>query len=230
MSTAAAAEKAAPLTDRGRRTREKLLTAARREFEERGYAGTRMADIARAAGVSHGTTYTWFADKEAVLRAIVDEMLAEVYAALALSDDLPDPEQRMLEANRRYLAAYRSHGRMLEVVEEAAMADPRYRDALSGVRRDHVARVSRDIARLQKAGAADDDVDPHLAAAALCAMVEGFGRHWYGRDGGADDDLSVTTLTTLWARGLGIRTTASPPPRSTDSTTRRRTTSTRRTR
>ena len=101
MSTAAAAEKAAPLTDRGRRTREKLLTAARREFEERGYAGTRMADIARAAGVSHGTTYTWFADKEAVLRAIVDEMLAEVYAALALSDDLPDPEQRMLEANRR---------------------------------------------------------------------------------------------------------------------------------
>jgi hypothetical protein len=99
------------------------------------------------------------------------------------------------------------------------MADPRYRDALSGVRRDHVARVSRDIARLQKAGAADDDVDPHLAAAALCAMVEGFGRHWYGRGSGTDDDLAVTTLTTLWARGLGIRTRTS---RSTTSTRRTR--------
>lgn len=217
--SATATEKAAPLTDRGRRTREKLLTAARHEFEERGYAGTRMADIARAAGVSHGTTYTWFADKEAVLRAIVDEMLAEVYAALSLSDDVPDPEQRMLEANRRYLAAYRSHGRMLEVVEEAAMADPRYRDALSGVRRDHVARVSRDIARLQKNGDADDDIDPHVAAAALCAMVEGFGRHWFGRDDGAGDDVAVTTLTTLWARGLGIRTRSS---RSTTSTRRTR--------
>ncbi len=217
--SATATEKAAPLTDRGRRTREKLLTAARHEFEARGYAGTRMADIARAAGVSHGTTYTWFADKEAVLRAIVDEMLAEVYAALSLSDDVPDPEQRMLEANRRYLAAYRSHGRMLEVVEEAAMADPRYRDALSGVRRDHVARVSRDIARLQKNGAADDDIDPHVAAAALCAMVEGFGRHWFGRDDDASDDVAVTTLTTLWARGLGIRTRSS---RSTTSTRRTR--------
>ena len=54
MSTAAATEKAAPLTDRGRRTREKLLAAAREVFEQRGYASTRMADIARAAGVSVG--------------------------------------------------------------------------------------------------------------------------------------------------------------------------------
>lgn len=222
--------KAPPLTDRGRRTREKLLQAARAVFEERGYAGTRMADIARAAGVSHGTTYTWFADKEAVLRAIVDDLLAEVYAALALADDVPDPEQRMLEANRRYLAAYRSHGRMLEVLEEAAMADPRYRDALSGIRRDHVGRVSRDIARLQKAGVAATDVDPHLSAAALCAMVEGFGRHWYGRGEGegSDDDLAVTTLTTLWARGLGIRDTSA---RSSGApSTSRRTTSTQGTR
>ncbi len=213
--------KAAPLTDRGRRTREKLLAAAREVFEQRGYASTRMADIARAAGVSHGTTYTWFADKEAVLRALVDTMIDEVYAALAIGDEIADPQERMLEANRRYLAAYRRHGRMLEVVEEAAMADSRYRDALSGVRRDHVARVSRDIARLQKAGAADGDVDPHVAAAALCAMVEGFGRHWYGRGEGAgsDDDLAVTTLTTLWARGLGVRTRT---PRSTTSTRRTR--------
>ncbi|MFN8159087.1 MAG: TetR/AcrR family transcriptional regulator [Candidatus Nanopelagicales bacterium] len=221
MSTAAATEKAAPLTDRGRRTREKLLAAAREVFEQRGYASTRMADIARAAGVSHGTTYTWFADKEAVLRALVDTMIDEVYAALAIGEEIADPQERMLEANRRYLAAYRRHGRMLEVVEEAAMADSRYRDALSGVRRDHVARVSRDIARLQKTGVADGDVDPHVAAAALCAMVEGFGRHWYGRGEGegSDDDLAVTTLTTLWARGLGVRTRSS---RSTTSTRRTR--------
>ena len=209
--------KAPPLTERGRRTRDNLLRAARGVFEERGYAGTRMADIARAAGVSHGTTYTWFADKEAVLRALVDDIVTEVYAALAIGDEVHDPEQRMLEANRRYLAAYRRHGRMLEVVEEAAMADTRYRDALAGVRRDHVGRVSHDIARLQKAGVADADVDAHVAAAALCAMVEGFGRHWYGRGEGAgsDDDTAVATLTTLWARGLGIRSTTTSTRRTT---------------
>jgi len=200
--------KAAPLTERGRRTRDNLLQAARTVFEERGYTGTRMADIARAAGVSHGTVYTWFADKEAVLRALVGGIVAEVYAALAIGDEVPEPQQRMHEANRRYLAAYRRHGRMLEVVEEAAATDERYRDALTGVRRDHVARVTRDISRLQSAGLAATDIDASVAAGALCAMVEGFGRHWYGRgeqdDAPYDDDTAVETLTRLWARGLGL--------------------------
>ena len=116
--------RAEPLTDRGRRTRANLLEAGRAVFEQRGYAATRMADIALAAGVSHGTTYTWFADKESVLRALVDDIVTEVYAALAIGEDVPDPQQRMVEGNRRYLASYRRHGRMLEVVEEAAAADP----------------------------------------------------------------------------------------------------------
>ena len=208
--TADAATTAMPLTDRGRRTREKLLAAGRRVFEERGYAGTRMSDIAAAAGVSHGTVYTWFDDKESVLRALVDDIVTEVFAALAIGDEVPDPESRMHEANRRYLAAYRRHGRMLDVVEEAAAGDVRYRDALAGVRRDHVGRVTRDIARLQAAGIAASDVDAAVAAGALCAMVEGFGRHWYGRGEQAasshDDETAVETLSRLWARGLGIGT------------------------
>jgi len=209
MSTATGT-RAQPLTERGRRTRENLLAAGRRVFEERGYANTRMSDIAKAAGVSHGTVYTWFDDKESLLRALVDDIVTEVFAALAIGDDVPEPERRMLEANRRYLAAYRRHGRMLEVVEEAAATDVRYRDALAGVRRDHVGRVTRDIARLQRDGIAARDVDPAVAAGALCAMVEGFGRHWYGRGEQAvsthDDETAVETLTRLWARGLGIRT------------------------
>ena len=209
MTTATGA-KSEPLTERGRRTRDNLLEAGRRVFEQRGYTATRMSDIATAAGVSHGTVYTWFGDKEALLRALVDDIVTEVFAALAIGDDVPEPEQRMLEANRRYLAAYRRHGRMLEVVEEAAATDSRYRDALAGVRRDHVGRVTRDIARLQRVGIAAADVDPAVAAGALCAMVEGFGRHWYGRGEQAvsthDDETAVETLTRLWARGLGIRT------------------------
>ena len=214
MTTATTA-KAAPLTERGRRTRDNLLVAARAVFEEKGYAATRMGDIAVRAGVSHGTTYTWFADKEAVLRALVDGMIAEVFEALAIGDEVHDPQQRMLEANRRYLDAYRRHGRMLEVVEEAGAIEPHYRDALAGVRRDHVARVTREIERLQRRGTAADDIDPAVAAGALCAMVEGFGRHWYGRGehelAAYDDDTAVGTLTLLWARGLGITTTGAAP-------------------
>ena len=86
---------------------------------------------------------------------------------------------------------------------------------LAGVRRDHVARVTRDIQRLQRRGVAAADVDAAVAAGALCAKVEGFGRHWYGRGEHElavyDDDTAVGTLTTLWARGLGITTTGTSP-------------------
>ena len=51
-------------------------------------------------------------------------------------------------------------------------------------------------------------VNPAIAASALCAMVEGFGRHWYGRgeqDASPHDDATaVATLSTIWARGLGL--------------------------
>jgi AcrR family transcriptional regulator len=208
MSADTVVDRAAPLTDRGRRTREKLLAAARRLFEERGYAATRMSDISPEAGVSHGTVYTWFADKEAVLRALVDEIVGQAYAALAVGDEISDPLQRMAEANRRYLEAYRRDGRMLEVVEEVATTDPRYREVLTGIRRDHIARVTREIERLQRSGIAAADVDPAIAASALCAMVEGFGRHWYGRgeqeSSSYDDATAVATLSTIWARGLGL--------------------------
>ncbi len=39
----------APLTERGARTRERLIAAAREVFEERGYPGTRVAHIAQHA-------------------------------------------------------------------------------------------------------------------------------------------------------------------------------------
>ena len=60
-----------PLTARGQATRDKLVAAARDVFAERGFAGTRMGDLADAAGVSHGTVYTYFDTKEDVLLAVL---------------------------------------------------------------------------------------------------------------------------------------------------------------
>ena len=48
-----------------------ILGAALRLFGERGYAGTRLEDVARQAGVSKGTVYLYFESKEALFRAMV---------------------------------------------------------------------------------------------------------------------------------------------------------------
>ena len=48
----------------------------------------------------------------------------------------------------------------------------------------------------------------HRCAKNGAQSVEGFGRHWYGRgeqdSASYDDATAVATLSTLWARGLGL--------------------------
>src|SRR5579871_4806864 len=60
----------------------KLRKAARKLFVERGYHATRPQDIARAAGVGHGTFYLHFPDKRACFLAFVDEAREELDAYL----------------------------------------------------------------------------------------------------------------------------------------------------
>ena len=195
---------AVPLTDRGRRTRDALVVAARGVFEERGYDGTRMGDIAEAAGVSHGTVYTWFATKDSVLMAVVGSLVDGLYASLS-TPEAADPVARIELANRRYLDAYRAHARLLEVVEQAATTDEAFRAVLTDLRAAHVERVAATIRHLQADDEARRDLDPHAAAAALCSMVEGFARHWFGRGEAHDETVAVATLTQLWAGALDLR-------------------------
>lgn len=195
----------APLTPRGRRTRERLLMAGRAVFEERGFDGTRMGDIAEAAGVSHGTVYTWFPTKVDLLHAVAQAMTEAMGDSLRSAEDQPVAE-RIAVANERYFAAYRQCARLLEVVQQAAVVDESFRDILVDLRRAHVERVGRAIRRMQAEGKASADLDPHTSAAALCAMVEGFARHWLGQGEQHDEHLALRTLDALWVRALGIGT------------------------
>src|SRR5437879_7122149 len=53
--------------------REKILKAAIQVFADKGYATTKITDIAAAAGMSHGLIYHYFASKEAVYVEIVED-------------------------------------------------------------------------------------------------------------------------------------------------------------
>jgi AcrR family transcriptional regulator len=52
-----------------------IVDAALASFVERGYAATRLEDVARRAGISKGTLYLYFRDKEDLFRAVVDRMV-----------------------------------------------------------------------------------------------------------------------------------------------------------
>lgn len=64
---------------------EEILQAAMLTFVEKGFAATRLDDIAARAGVSKGTLYLYFDSKEALFRAAVQEsVLPHLQAAEAL--------------------------------------------------------------------------------------------------------------------------------------------------
>jgi AcrR family transcriptional regulator len=57
--------------------RRQILDGARKVFLDLGFDGASMGEIARAAGVSKGTLYVYFADKNRLFEAIVEEEALE---------------------------------------------------------------------------------------------------------------------------------------------------------
>lgn len=60
-----------------------ILDAALACFAEKGFAATRMEDIARRAGISKGTIYLYFESKEAVFKALARQSVGAQIAAVA---------------------------------------------------------------------------------------------------------------------------------------------------
>src|SRR6476620_4866768 len=61
------------LADEESSKRRQILDGARKMFMDLGFDGASMGEIARAAGVSKGTLYVYFADKNRLFEAIVEE-------------------------------------------------------------------------------------------------------------------------------------------------------------
>jgi len=54
---------------------EEILDAALQLFTEKGFSATRMMDVAKAAGISKGTLYLYFSNKEAIFKEVVQQRI-----------------------------------------------------------------------------------------------------------------------------------------------------------
>ena len=82
--------------------RRQILDGARKVFMDLGFDGASMGEIARAAGVSKGTLYVYFADKNRLFEAIVEEEAFE-QGKLAFTFD---PERDVASTLREFGQAY----------------------------------------------------------------------------------------------------------------------------
>lgn len=84
--------------DRQAQRREAILTAALEEFSARGFAATRLDDVARRAGVAKGTIYLYFSDKEDLFQELVRAMLSPVVGRLEAAPIVDLPARMLVEA------------------------------------------------------------------------------------------------------------------------------------
>jgi AcrR family transcriptional regulator len=78
--------------------RDAIVAAALAEFCERGYAATRLDDVAKRAGVAKGTIYLNFRDKEALFQEIVGTLIVPVIAPMEVPPPGDVPTRSIVEA------------------------------------------------------------------------------------------------------------------------------------
>ncbi len=83
--------------------RQAILAVARQAFFDHGYAGTSMSTVAQALGGSKGTLWAYFASKEDLFAAVLDQLI-EDYGRLPRLDPDGDPRD-VLEGYARELLA-----------------------------------------------------------------------------------------------------------------------------
>lgn len=86
---------------------QELLAAALDLFVERGFASTRLEDVAKRAGVSKGTLYLYFENKEELFKAVVRENI--VHAIGEAEDKLAASDESSAELLRAILMAWWEH-------------------------------------------------------------------------------------------------------------------------
>jgi TetR/AcrR family fatty acid metabolism transcriptional regulator len=84
--------------------REAILRAATKVFAESGYFNSKVADVAKVAGVADGTVYLYFKSKEEILRSIFDRGVTEVLSeARAIISEESDARERLRRIARLHL-------------------------------------------------------------------------------------------------------------------------------
>lgn len=131
------------LRPRGEKTRKRLLDAGAKVLPAHGYAAARVDDIVAAAGVSHGSFYRYFENKDDFFRVLAEDASLHM---IELLDAFPgDPSTAALtEWCSAWFATYESNGGVISVWQEMQESDP----ALATFSREVASAVIARLARV----------------------------------------------------------------------------------
>ena len=171
-----------PRQERARRTVAAILEAAAQVFERQGYASGTTDAIAERAGVSIGSLYQYFPNKDAILVALaehhVEEGLEWMESLLAEASfrppDLAPLLRRFVEA---MIALHRREPRLHRVLFEEAPLPPSLRRRLAQREEDLASRVADLLAVHPDLEVPDAGLAGYLLVRTVEGLVHGFILH-----------------------------------------------------
>lgn len=173
MSSSPLRARKAPRQARSRETVDALVEAAAQVFERHGYAAGTTNRIAERAGVSIGSLYQYFPNKDALLFALVERHVAEGAAllgplALSLQEEPPPLRKGLERIVSAMVALHAEHPALHRVLFEEAPRPPELRRRLDALLTGAAAAVAAWLRVAPGARVAD----PELAAELVVQVTE----------------------------------------------------------
>jgi TetR/AcrR family fatty acid metabolism transcriptional regulator len=160
--------------------REAILRAATKVFAESGYFNSKVADVARVAGVADGTVYLYFKSKEEILRSIfergVGEMLAEARARIR---GLTDPRERLREIARLHLESLSADRDLAIVFQVELRGSTKFMEEFSAAGlAEYLQLIRETFEEGQRAGLFRAELNAKIVAKVLFGALDEMATNW----------------------------------------------------
>ncbi|MEV7654312.1 helix-turn-helix domain-containing protein [Streptomyces anulatus] len=156
-----------------RARRQHIVDAAAQLFATKGFERTTTAEICRAAGMSAGNLFHYFANKRAIFLAVFEDEENDKAERLAAAETAEDPWNALLEVID-LLAAPALEPLAPHLVMEAmvqAYRDPEIEEALSRNTADEQRTVTVLLGRAAAAGRIDPELDLDTTASWVMTLI-----------------------------------------------------------
>jgi TetR/AcrR family fatty acid metabolism transcriptional regulator len=184
--------------DTQRDKRRVILRAAITVFAHHGYHTSRVADVAREAGVAYGLVYHYFWSKEDLLETIFRRTWSRMLEAVQEVEHSGAPARDQLQAVARIvLGAWESDPDLVRVLIREVARSPQLGNEVEEV--EHAfAALERIVVRGQEEGELKPDLDPRFAALIVYGALEEILTAWvFGRLPAGPDDVARAEQTVI---------------------------------
>lgn len=185
MKTKRLNKKAGALRDRAREVyRDAILNAAEGVFAQRGIAGTRMSDVARAAGLATGTLYNYFENRDELMSSLIEQRMDDLLTAVSAVAvaGAGQPTRAVLEGMvRASFAHFEKHRALFAVVMGSGSISGKHMPIARRCVNAQQSFLAHYSAVLERAAAAAElraDVPVPLLVGILTGAAHGVVRSW----------------------------------------------------